>query len=420
MPHDTQPHRALWRHGDFLRLWAAQSVSSFGAWITRTGLPMMAVMALAATPSQLGLLAAMSSGSALLVGLTAGDFVDHTARRPILIAMDLARALILVVLPLSALFGVLDMFEVYAAAALVAAASVLFDIADHAYLPGLVGKPLVIDANAKLSASESVAEMGGPALAGLLFQWLTAPIAVTANAATYLLSALLLARIRAAEPALVHAKPRRGWIDGVATGARTAWQEPRVRVLLIMTATGGLFGGFFAALYIAFVLRDLGLSPALLGLGIGAGGAGALVGAALARPMARWLGVGPTICLTGVLSAFGTMIVLLAPANPVGGMTALVVSQFIGDTFGIIPLILASSLRQTVLPLNLLGRVAATFRVAGGAAAVAGAVAGGALGQMFGLRQTLLGAIAGLMIGPLIGLLSPLAKVREMPLGEEA
>src|SRR5437879_1442119 len=190
----------LWRHGDFLRLWAAQTVSDFGARITREGLPMMAVLGLAASPAELGLLAALASGPALLVGLAAGDFVDHTARRPILIATDLARAAILITLPLAAWLHLLSMLQVYAAAALVGASSVLFDIADHAYLPGLVGKSLLTDANAKISATESVAEMGGPALAGLLFQWLTAPVAVAVNAATYVLSALLLMRIRAPEP----------------------------------------------------------------------------------------------------------------------------------------------------------------------------------------------------------------------------
>jgi Transmembrane secretion effector len=411
------PHGSpLWRQRDFLRLWAAQSVSDFGARITREGLPMMAVLGLAASPAQLGLLYALSSGPALLVGLAAGDFVDHTARRPILIAADLARALVLLTLPLAAWLGLLSMLQVYAAAALVATGSVLFDIADHAYLPGLVGRALVTDANAKLSVTESVAEMGGPALAGLLFQWLTAPIAVTVNAATYLLSALLLARIRAPEPRPKGGGARRGWIDGVVTGGRTAWREPRVRILLIMTGVGGLFGGFFGALYIAFVLRGLGLSPALLGLGIATGGVGALAGSVLAHPMARVLGVGPAICVSGALSALGTMIVLLAPATPVGGMTALVVSQFLGDAFGVVPLILATSLRQTILPQNLLGRVGATFRATGGGAALVGALAGGALGGALGLRQTLLLAIGGLLLGPLIGALSPLWGVREMPI----
>lgn len=409
----------LWRQSDFLRLWAAQTVSDFGARITREGLPMMAVMGLAASPAQLGLLYALSSGPALLVGLAAGDFVDHTARRPILIAADIARALILVALPLAAWLGLLSMLEVYAAAALVGAGSVLFDIADHAYLPGLVGKALVTDANAKISATESVAEMGGPALAGMLFQWLTAPIAVAVNAATYLVSAILLSAIRTPEPArAADAKASRGWIGGVVTGARTSWDEPRVRILLVMTGVGGLFGGFFGALYIAFVLRGLGLSPVLLGLGIATGGVGALAGSILTQPMARRFGVGPTICLAGGLSALGTMIVLLAPANPVGGMACLVVSQFLGDAFGVVPLILATSLRQTLLPHSVLGRVGATFRATGGGAAVAGAFAAGAMGQALGLRQTLLLAIGGLLLGPLLGALSPLWRVGEMPLGE--
>ncbi|MDB5426519.1 MAG: hypothetical protein JWR43_494 [Phenylobacterium sp.] len=417
MTNKTPPRSPLWRQGDFLRLWAAQTVSDFGSRITREGLPMMAVLGLAASPAQLGLLSALASGPALLVGLTAGDFVDHTARRPILIAADLVRAAILITLPLAAWLHVLSMLQVYAAAALVGASSVLFDIADHAYLPGLVGKSLVIDANAKISATESVAEMGGPALAGLLFQWLTAPIAVAVNAATYVLSALLLMGIRMAEAGSHAETRRRGWVDGVVTGARTAWGEPRVRVVLIMTGIGRLFGGFFSALYIAFVLRDLGLGPVLLGLGIATGGVGALAGSVLAQPMARALGVGPTICLAGALSALGTMIVLLAPSNPMGAMAALAVSQFLGDAFGVVPLILAGSLWQSVLPQAVLGRVGATLRAIGGGAAVMGALAGGALGQELGLRQTLFLAIAGLLLGPLIGALSPLRQVKEMPVG---
>jgi predicted MFS family arabinose efflux permease len=405
----------LWRQGDFLRLWGAQTVSDFGARITRDGLPMMAVMALAASPTQLGLLAALASGAGLIVGLAAGDFVDHTLRRPILIVADLFRAAILLTLPLAAWLGLVSMLQVYAAAALVTAASVLFDIADHAYLPGLVGRPLVTDANAKISATESLAEMGGPALAGVLFQWLTAPVAVALNAVTYLVSALLLARITAPEPPREADVRRRGWVDGVITGARTSWQEPRVRVMLIQTGIGGLFGGFFSALYIAFALRGLGLTPALLGLGIATGGVGALTGSVLAQPIARWVGVGPAICLTGALSALGTMILLLSPATPVGAMTGLMVSQFLGDAFGVVPLILASSLRQTLLPQTVLGRVGATFRAVSGGAVVAGALAGGALGQAFGLRQTLLFAIAGLLTGPVYGLLSPLRAVKRMP-----
>lgn len=409
----------LWRERDFLRLWAAQSVSDFGARITREGLPIMAVVVLAAAPAELGVLAAVSSAAGLLVGLTAGDYVDHTPRRRILIWTDVLRAAVLLTVPLAAWLGVLSIWQVYVVAAVVAAASVLFAIADHAYLPSLVGKRLVLDANAKISATESVAEMGGPALAGVLFQVLTAPFALALNAATYAISALFLAGIRKPE-AVPDASRRRGWWSGLVTGATAAWREARVRVLLIMTATGGLFGGFFSALYIAYVLRDLQLGTALMGLGIAAGGVGAMVGSVLAQPMARWLGVGPAISIAGVLSALGTMLILLAPPDRNGAFAALIVSQILGDAFGVVPLILSSSLRQSVLPNKLLGRVGATFRAVSGGGAVLGALAGGVLGGVFGMRATLLGAIAGLMIGPAYGLAAPaLRRVREMPLGAE-
>jgi MFS family permease len=204
----------------------------------------------------------------------------------------------------------------------------------------------------------------------------------------------------------------------VVTGARTAWQEPRLRALLVMTAVGGLFGGFFGALYIAFVLRTLGLGPVLLGLGIATGGLGALAGSFLAQRIGRWLGVGPAICITGVLSALGTLIVLLAPKDPVGATAALVVSQFLGDFFGVVPVILALGLRQVLLPHSLLGRVGATFRALNGGVLVVGAVAGGALGQAFGLRATLIGAIAGLLTGPVYGALTPLWTLKVMPTDE--
>jgi hypothetical protein len=188
--------------------------------------------------------------------------------------------------------------------------------------------------------------------------------------------------------------------------------------MLVMTAVGGLFGGFFSALYIAYVLRTLGLGPVLLGLGIATGGLGALVGSLLAQRVGRWLGVGPAICITGVLSALGTLVVLLAPHDRLGAAAALMVSQFLGDAFGVVPVILALSLRQVLLPHSLLGRVGATFRALNGAVVVAGALAGGTLGGIFGLRETLIVAIAGLLTGPIYGAFTPLWAVKAMPLDQ--
>jgi predicted MFS family arabinose efflux permease len=405
----------LWRQPDFRRLWAAQAVSDFGARITREGLPMMAVTTLAASPSQLGLLAAMASGAALLVGLSAGGFVDRTRRRRILIGADLLRAAVLVTVPVAAFLHLLTLWQVYAAAALVAGASVLFAIADHAYLPGLVDRQDITDANAKINATESVAELGGPALAGLLFQWLTAPFAVAINAATYLVSAAFLAAIRTPEPPLDHEPSGRRWTDGVRAGAAAAWAEPTVRPMLLMSTFNGLFGGIFSALYIVFALRVLHLTPALLGLAIACGGGGAFLGSLLAQPMARALGLGPAILASGALAAAGALLIPLSPPGVVGGMTGLVASQLIGDCFGVVSLILAVSLRQTLIPQKLLGRVGATFQAAAGGAAVVGALAGGVLGQAMGVRAALFVAVAGLFLAPLVGAASPLARLRTAP-----
>jgi Na+/melibiose symporter-like transporter len=262
-----------------------------------------------------------------------------------------------------------------------------------------------------------MAETAGPALGGMLFQWLTAPFAVAINAVTYLASAVALSRIRGQEPAPVARKRRSAW-DDIATGARITWGEPSMRALLVMSGIGGLFGGAFSALYILYALRTLHLPTAVLGLGIATGGLGSLAATALAVRVGRWIGVGPAICLTGILSALGTLIFTLAPPTPTGASVALFVSQFTGDFFGTIPLILGASLQQSLMPHHVLGRVGATFRVVAGGVGIVGALASGALAQAIGPRATLQIAIAGLMIGPLIGMASPLWRVRATP--EEA
>ena len=404
---------------DFRRLWAAQAVSDFGARITRDGLPMMAVMGLAATPGQLGLLGALASGPALIVGLAAGGWVDRARKRRVLIAADLARAAVLALLPLAAWLGLLSMVEVYVAAVMVAAASVLFDIADHAYLPVLIDRDQLTDGNSKIGATESLAEIGGPALAGVLFQWLTAPIAVGVNAVTYLISALFLAGVRKVEPAPDRSGPTPRWTEDVAAGFGAAWAERRVRPLLLMTATNGFFGSFFTALYVIFALRVLHLTPVTLGTTIACGGIGAMAGALFAMPLARRLGVGWAIVLCAAAVAAANLMIPLAPADPRLGMAALIGAQLIGDGFAVAGAVLAGSLRQTILPQAVLGRVAASFQAVGGGGAVLGALTGGLLGATVGPRTALLVAVLGLMIAPLIAAASPLRQVREMPLGAD-
>src|SRR5205823_6161901 len=151
----------------------------------------------------------------------------------------------------------------------------------------------------------------------------------------------------------------------------------------------GLFGGIFSALYIIFALRVVGLNPALLSVTIAFGGGGALLGSLIAQPLSRGMGAGPAIIATALASAAADMLIPLAPAGQVAGMTVLVISQILGDAFGVATLILAVSLRQSLLPASLLGLTGAAFQAAAGASAVAGALAGGVLGQAIGIRAAL-------------------------------
>jgi predicted MFS family arabinose efflux permease len=409
-----KPSGALWSHVDFLFLWSAQSVSAFGARITRTCVPLAAVLTIHASPASLGILAALSQGPGLVVGLFAGGFVDRSRRRHILIASDLLRAAIVLTVPAAAWLHVLAMPQLYLVAAIAGGLSVLFDIADHAYLPSLIGTAQLVEGNTKLNLTDSVAEIGGPALAGVLVQLLTAPIAIAANAVTYVISALFLSRIRAQETPAEHEAGGTSWRRDLSTGAAAIFRNRFVLPLFLMDATAPLFGSFFATLYVPFAIRNLGLSPTMLGITIGVGGIGAMAGAALASPVSRWLGLGPAIVALSFGGALFTMLVPLAPGSPNIATAMLMAAQFGGDALMVVVIILAASLRQTVLPNEILGRVAAVFKAAGGLCGVVGALAAGLIASEIGVRETVLIAAIGYFLAPLIAVLSPLRCLKSL------
>jgi MFS family permease len=398
-------------------LWSAQSVSAFGARITRTCVPLAAVLTIHASPASLGILTALSLGPGLIVGLFAGGFVDRSRRRHILIASDLLRATILLTVPVAAWLHMLAMPQLYLVAAIAGGLSVLFDIADHAYLPSLIGKEHLVEGNTKLNVTDSVAEIGGPAVAGVLVQLLTAPIAIAANAVTYVISALFLSQIAARETVAAPEAEGASWWRDLSTGTAAIFRDRLVRPLFWMGATTPLFGSFFM-LYVPFAIRDLHLSPTLLGITIGVGGIGAMVGAALASPVSRWLGLGPAIVTMSLAGAGFTMLVPLASGSIAMATAILMTAQFCGDAVMVIVIILAASLRQTVLPNEILGRVAAVFQAAAGLCGVIGALSAGAIASVVGVRETLLIAAFGYFLAPAIALLSPLKALKSLPNSE--
>lgn len=405
----------LWRHGDFMRMWAAQAVSAFGARITREGLPLAAVLTIEATPFELSVLAALSMGPGLVVGLLAGGYVDRSRRRPILIAMDLLRAAVLLTVPVAAWSGLLSMPQLYIVAASVGAASVLFDIADNAYLPSLIAAEDLLEGNAKFNTTGSVAEIGGPALSGVLFQLLTVPVAIAVNAVTYLVSAGFLAAIRKTEAPMLAAEERASLREDMKLGLSAIMDDPYVRPIFVITLAEAFFGSFLAGLYVLYAIDTLGLTPAMMGVTIAIGGMGALAGAVLGPRLVERLGVGRTILLASLGYGAVSVLIPLAHGEAWVAMAVLMVAQFVGDGLAVAGSVVAVSLRQTVLPLNIMGRVAASFHVGTGSLAVAGALLGGVLASALGIRETLFIAAAGLVIAPLWAMLTPLWRLSTMP-----
>jgi MFS family permease len=406
--------RALRGNRDFLKLWTAQTISKFGSHIGHAAIEFTAILNLRATPAQMGLLSAFGSAPILVVGLFTGVWVDRLRRRPILVAADLGRAVLLVALFLVAALGQLRIEHLYLAAALVGVLTVLYGVADQSALPGLVRREQLIEANSRLGASDSVAEIGGPALGGTLVQWLTAPFALLLDAFSFLVSALFIGLIRRPEPLPELRETGSSLSREMLEGLRVVWDEANLRALALAAATQSFFGGFFASLYALFLVRDLGLTPALVGMSVGLGGAGALMGAFAADPVTRRFGVGRTMIGALLISSALQACIPLAGGPLFVILLCLAAAQLLGDTGWAIYRINEVSLRQALIPHRFLGRANASMDFLAQGMGPVGALVGGALGQLIGMRLTLLIAVAGFLLSSLWLLASPLVRMRSL------
>jgi len=273
--------------------------------------------------------------------------VDRLRRRPILIAADLGRGFILLSIPLAALGGFLEMPQLYAVALLVGVLTVLYNVADQSYLPTVVTRNKLVEANARIGASDSLAEVAGPSLAGILMQWLGAPYAIFVDVGTYLFSAASLLLIRRREPAPeTHARPNI-WRE-IREGLSIVMRHPILRALMATTATHRFFGNFIGTIYWLFLVRDLGLSPAIVGISIGMGGMGALIGTLITERLTLRFGVGRSIIgslvVVPMFSGFLLLPITAWSSSVVAGVIFAV--QLIGDIFWSVFFINVISLRQ--------------------------------------------------------------------------
>lgn len=410
---------ALWSHGDFRQLWAAESISQFGSQITLVALPLVAALTLGASASQMGMLAAAGTLPFLLLSLFAGVWVDRLRRRSIMLVTDVGRALLLLSVPVAWAIGFLRIELLYAVAFLVGVQTLFFDVAYVSYLPSIVDRDHLTEGNAKLQASASTAQVTGPGAAGVLVGVLSAPLALVVDALTYLLSAFFLTRIRSREPMPERAARMRVRRE-IGEGLRTIFGNPVLRAIASTGATTNLFGYMFLAVYVLYMIQDLGFSATQVGLVFSLGGVGAIIGSVVAEPLRRRLGIGPTIIWGRIMFGAGGLLVPLAVAVPRFEVPMVLAAEFLQWAALLVAVVNEISLRQTLVPDRLLGRANATMRFMNAGVIPIGSLAGGFLGELIGLRGTLVVGVAGMLVAGAWVALSPLRTLRDAPAAPDA
>ena len=401
----------LWRHRDFLSLWGSQTISQFGSQVTFLALPLVAILVLEESTFRVAALTTVEFLPFLLFALPAGVWVDRLRRRPILILGDVSRALALATIPIAHWLGALTIWQLYAVAFVHGIGTVFYDVAYQSYLPALVGREQVVEGNSKLEVSRSAASIGGPGIAGGLVAILTAPVAILADAISFLVSGLLLGLIKKPEEAPPR-EERRSLKAELGEGLRYVFTHPYQRGLVGAVALSNFFGNVFFSILLIFAVRELGLSAATIGVVLAIGNLGTLAAALTARRISDRLGVGRTIVLAAFLFGPGTLVIAVAPqdlAIPLITLGSLIIG------FGVILFnVTAISLIQAITPDRILGRANASRRFVVWGVIPFGGLVGGSLGSWIGLRETMvIGAIGGLSaVVPI--LLSPIRSVGKM------
>ncbi len=407
---------ALWRNHDFLNLWSAETIAQFGSQLSLVAVPLIAALTLNASPFEMGILAASGSAAGLVLGFIAGVWVDRLPRKPLMIAMDVGRALTFAAIPVAALMDLLSYQLLLVVAILGGCQTVFFNAAWSAIIPDLVERTHLGDANGKLFASLSLAQVIGPALAGSLIGWLSGPMVMGITSGTFAWSGWFLTRIRRPEP------PR----NRSTAGLRPVLQEIRegldellgskfVRPLTTSAAVLN-FGGFiFLAVYVLYLTDDLGLTTSGVGLIFAAGGIGSLAGSMIAATLARTFGVGPTVLWSATIFGVGNLLVPLAILVPQYALSLIVASETIAWMSLIVFNINRFSLRQALTPDHLQGRVASSTMAIISGVQMLGSLMGGIIGQIFSVHTALIVGTIGMLVAARWIWDSPIPAMREMP-----
>ncbi len=414
-PSSSSP-AGLWRHYDFLKLWSGETVSLVGDQFTALAFPLTAVLILHASAGQMGILQALGTLPFLILGLVAGVWADRYRRRRLMIVSDVSRALLLLSIPAAYLLGGLSVYLLYVVSFGTGMFTVVFDVTYQSYLPALVERDQLIDANGKLQASASVASVVGPSLAGGLINFVVAPFAILIDSFSFVWSAVSLSWIRKKEVPVAR-DSRRPMVEEIKEGLAVVLHSRELRAIAGCTATFNFFSSMISAILILYAVDRLGLTPFLIGVTIALASLGSLLGALITARLGKLVRVGWLIILSVAISSAGWLLVI--PAVPPYGIYYLVPAYFIVAFGGVVYNINQLSYRQALVPIRLQGRLNATMRFIVWGTLPVGALMGGAIGQVYGLYPALVVGAVGGSLSFLWVLFSPVRRVKSIPTAEE-
>jgi MFS family permease len=382
--------RGLLRHDSYSKLWAGKTISGLGDQITVLALPLLAVTVLDAGSGQMGILRAAETGPILLIGLFAGVWVDRIRRRPVLIATDLARAALLLSIPIAAWLDLLRIELLYIVAIAVGTLNVFFEVARQSYITSIVERADLVEANGTMMVSESASEVAGPAIAGGLIQLIGGSATILVDAISFLVSALFVLRIRTKEAIAPKPTVRPHVWREMKEGLLFVARNPILRTLAGGIACWNVFENARNAILVLYASRELGLSAGAIGLLFAIGSVGFFLGALLPAWLSRRFGLGKTLVGSLFVLLIGDLLFGAIAIAPRSFSVSLLIGGLFVYGFGIGPFdVNQFSLRQAVTPDRLLGRVNASMRVLIRGAVPIGALLGGVIGGIYSLETVL-------------------------------
>ena len=411
------PQGGLWRHGDFLKLWSAETISQFGSQVTNLALPLVAIITLGVSAFEVSVLLVVEFAPFLLLSLPAGVWVDRLPRRPILITADFARAVILLTVPIAYVLDVLTIWQLYVGGFLFGVCTVFFDVAYQSYLPSLVERTQLVEGNSKLEISRSGAQLGGPAIAGVLIEILRAPIAVLIDAISFFASGVFVLGIKKREENVPTREERRQQRSSMKTelaeGLRWVLGNRYLRTIASCTATFNFFGSLMGAMLVVYLVRSLEFTPSMLGLMFAIANIGYLGGALTANRVAGKIGVGPAI-YAGALCGVAILLVPLAPQDQ-SAFVWIVVAETIVSYGVVLYNVTQVSMRQAITPERLQGRMNSVMRFIVWGVMPLGTLLGGTVATAVDLRTAIWAGAIGTSLAWLPLALGPIWSLREVP-----